>query len=330
MAQSFKSLVQAKVPFLAFDEENLEQGRIWAYTHGNVRTKMCGCVCWIAPAAGTAIIEIWGAGGSGAKMCCCGGGIPGNPGAYSKKTIEVAQGCVISGCVGFSCGNADSLCFRGCSEPTGLCYFSTTGNGCMCAQGGRGGTSYCSTGTSLYCCFISGSFCGTGPFNNNCGIICNYGTGTASCCADAFGGDINRRGGFSRTSFFGCSPSCPCSTIYHVATPPGYFSDCGAEITFTTESDTGYANWTGIAIPNFIHALNVAGKQPGQGIDGAHRCWTGGRTCGCYDGQGCIPFVPPGFPGTPATPCGGHRDHGGRGGHGAIRIKFIQSGSAIV
>lgn len=328
MAQSFKSIVQQRRPFIAYEEDLLEQGRIWAYTHGNVRTKMCGEVCWIAPANGQAVIEIWGAGGSGAKMCCCGGGIPGNPGAYSKKTIRVAAGCLITGSVGFSCGNADDLCFRGCSEGTGVCYRSSDqGNSCMCAQGGRGGTSYCSTGTSLYCCFTAGSFCTTGPFNANCGIVCNYGSGTAQCCADAFGGDVNCRGGFSRTSFFGCTPSCPCATYHHIAIPPGYFSTGGGEITYTLEGDSGFSNWTGMAIPGHLYGLNIAGKQPGRGIDGAHSCWTGGRFCGCYNGQGCIPFVPPGFPGAPPSPCPDHRDHAGRGGHGMIRIKFIQDGT---
>jgi hypothetical protein len=28
---------------------------------------------------------MWGAAGSGAEMCCCGGGIPGNPGGYARK-----------------------------------------------------------------------------------------------------------------------------------------------------------------------------------------------------------------------------------------------------
>jgi hypothetical protein len=327
MPTSFKGLVQAKLPFIAYEEENLEQGRIWAYTHGNVRTKMCGEVCWVSPGNGIATIEIWGAGGSGAKMCCCGGGIPGNPGAYSKKTICVASGCLITGTVGFSCGNSNDLCFRGCSESTGVCWRSTTTNGCMCAQGGRGGTTYCSTGTSMWCCFYAAGFCGTGPFNANCGIICNYGGATASCCADAFGGDVNSRGGFSRASFFGCTPSCPCSTIFHVATPPGYYSDCGGEITYTNEGDSGHSSWSGMALNGFLYGLNVAGRQPGMGLNPSHSCWTGSRTCGCYDGNGCVQFVPPGFPGLPPFPCGDVRDHAYRGGHGAIRIRFVQDGT---
>jgi hypothetical protein len=58
-----------------------------------------------------------------------------------------------------------------------------------------------------------------------------------------------------------------------------------------------------------------------------HNCWTGGRSCGCYDGQGCIVFVPPGFPGRPGKGCPDVRDHGGRGGHGAVRIRFVAAGT---
>jgi len=82
-----------------------------------------------------------------------------------------------------------------------------------------------------------------------------------------------------------------------------------------------------MALNGFLYGLNVAGRQPGRGVDGAHSCWTGGRTCGCYDGNGCIPFVPPGFPGLPPFPCGDVRDHAYRGGHGAIRIRFVQDGT---
>ena len=330
MPSSFRSLVQSKLNFVADDEENLEQGRIWMFTPGTVRTNYCTGFCWKAPADGTAIIEVWGAGGSGGRMCCCGFGIPGNPGAYAKKTITVATGCRICGTIGFSCGNADAMCFRGCSEPTQLCWFSSTSNGCICAQGGRGGTSICSTGTSAYCCFTASNFCTTKLNNENCGLVCNYGSGTGSCCAQAYGGDINCFGGFSCASFLGCAPNCPCTTQYHVATPPGKFTTDGGVITYTTEGDSGYANWTGMAYPGFIYGLGVAGKSPSHGIHGSMKCWTGSRTCGCYEGQGCVTFVPPGFPGLPPTPCGDHRDSAFRGGHGAVRIKFIQSGTVNV
>ena len=54
---------------------------------------------------GTVTIEMWGAGGSGAKMCCCGNGLPGNSGSYSKRTITMGTSNYIYGCVGFACGN---------------------------------------------------------------------------------------------------------------------------------------------------------------------------------------------------------------------------------
>jgi hypothetical protein len=326
MPVSFKSLARSKQDFIAFDEENLEQGMIWSYTPSNVRTNFCGGFCWFAPSNGTAVIEIWGAGGSGGRMCCCGFGVPGNPGAYSRRAVEVASGCIINGTVGMSCGNADALCFRGCSEPTQLCWRGAGGiDGCMCAQGGRGGTSICSSGASGYCCFRASGFCVTGPFNDNCGIVCNIAPGSWIACA--FGGESNMCGGFSCTTFLGCLPSCPCATQYHVATPPGKYSTEGTVVTFTTEGDSGATNWTGATLPPFLHGLGIAGRSPTHGIGPEHKCWTGGRTCGCYEEQGCSPFIPPGFPGLPATPCPDHRDSAYRGGHGLVRIKFIASGS---
>lgn len=323
---TLKSLLQDRLEFIAREEENLEQGKIWVYTPGTVRTNFHTGFCWIAPADGTAVIEIWGAGGSGVKMCCCGFGLPGNPGAYAKKTITVSAGCFVRGSVGMSCGNSDALCFRGCSEASCVCWTGNTGSdGCMCAQGGRGGTSYCSTGTSAYCCFTAGSFCTTKTSNENCGIVCNYGPGAPSCCADAFGGDINKRGGFSRASFFGCSPMCPCCFIYHVATPPGYHSLEGGEVTYAADSDNGFTNWSGGAGLQFLHTVGLMGRMPNQGIPNETSCWTGGRACGCYNGQGCAVFMPAGHPGPGPHPCPGVRDHAWRGGHGAVRIKFIES-----
>jgi|LauGreDrversion2_3_1035106.scaffolds.fasta_scaffold24501_1 hypothetical protein len=107
---------------LAF-EDNLEKGRIWVYSEGNMYTGFCNGFCWKPPGTGTAVIEIWGAAGSGAKMCCCGAGLPGNPPAYVKKTVCVCPSNYVCGYVGRSCNNSDSLCFRGCSESTCVCWF---------------------------------------------------------------------------------------------------------------------------------------------------------------------------------------------------------------
>jgi len=324
---TLKNLLKTRLDFIASDESNLEQGQIWVYAPSNNYTNFHTGICWVAPADGTAVIEIWGAGGSGAKMCCCGGGLPGNPGAYSKKTITVAAGCYITGTAGFSCGNADALCNRaGRSDATCITWNGNAGgSGCMCAQGGRGGTSYCSTNTALFCCFASAGFCFTKTNNENCGIVCNYGSGTSDCCADAFGGDINKRGGFSRASFFGCHPTCPCCFYYHVATPPGYHSEEGGEVTITNDADSGYSLHSGSSTnTQFIGVLGLMGRQAREGQFGEMICYNGSRSCGCYNHQGCISFVPAGHPGGPPHPCPGVRDHAWRGGHGALRIKFIK------
>ena len=103
---SLTTLLQTKYDFSVGNETNLEKGRIYQYYPVTSRGTNFRChVCFIAPSAGTAEIEVWGAGGSGAKMCCCGGGIPGNPGAYSKKTITMIEGCYICAIIGQSCGN---------------------------------------------------------------------------------------------------------------------------------------------------------------------------------------------------------------------------------
>jgi hypothetical protein len=327
MVTSIKSFLQSnKYEFIANNEENLEKGKIYFFSGSAERTNFSnGGFCWQSPGTGQVIVDVWGAGGSGARMCCCGFGIPGNPGAFARKCLCIQSGCWICGYTGMSCGSPD-LCFRGCSEYSGVCWQANGANGCVCAQGGRGGTSICSSSASAYCCFTANSFCTT-LINANCGVVCNYGSGTGSCCAQAYGGDINCYGGFSCANFGGCQPSCPCSTSYMIATPPYYYSTCGGVITYGNESDNGGANWTGMSLNGYIHGMGVMGKNPSHGSPTDQNCWTGGRTCGCYEGQGCIPFVPPGFPGSPPNPCPDHRDMAFRGGHGAVRIKFILQGS---
>jgi hypothetical protein len=326
MPTSFRNLVIDKSSSIASAESNLEKGRIWMFAEPNVRTKQFACVCWTAPSSGQVILEVWGAGGSGAMIACCGGGIPGNPGSYSKKTFNVVTGCTVTGCIGLSCGNPTTSCFRGCSEPTGVCYQSTAGNSCICAQGGRGGVSWCSTGTSMFCCFFNAGYCGT-LINSNCGIICNYGAGAtiASCCAQAYGGDVNCYGGFSCTGFFGCVPNCSCSSTYFVRTPAGYMSKSGGVLVFATENTNEFANNSGQGIHQYLNALNASSRHPHNGLPHESNCYANAFGCGCYQAHGCVSFFPPGFPGMAPSPCASVCDYATRGGSGAIRIKFIAS-----
>ena len=225
------------------------------------------------------------------------------------------------GCTGFACGNSDALCFRGCSEPSTVCWTSTSTNGCMCARGGKGGVSYCSTTPSMYCCFLAGGFCGTniGP---QCGMICNQCSGQHD--AIAYGGDVNICGNISCMAFTGCYPACICQTRSYVAFPPGMIAVCGGVVGFANSNDTSASKWSGMGYGQTVAMLAGAGKTPGSGIPWK-ACYTSDNSCGCYNSNGCQSNVPYGVGGHGPFPCPGVRDHAHRGGMGAIRIKFIES-----
>lgn len=304
-------------------ESNLERGTIFVYTPGQQYATSTFDFCWTAPDTGIAVVEVWGASGSGARMCCCGGGLPGNPGAYSKKTLCITSASsYICGAVGQSCGNASQINYRGRSESTGVCYVTTVcGNGCICAEGGIGGYSICSTGTNMYCCFLAANYCST-LTNANCGIVCNYGSGAqAGCCAQAYGGDINCFGGFSCVHFRCSGARLNCCAIYHVAISPGIFATDGAVISYSIEEDNHHSKWSGQGHASFMASLSVASAHPAGAVPYT-ACWNSLASCGCYENQGCMPYMPYGVPGLPPTPCTDVRDHGIRGGHGAVRIKF--------
>ena len=312
-------------------EENLNKGKVYVFSPGTMYQFFRAGICWVAPADGCAIIEAWGAGGSGAEMCCCGFGLPGNAGAYTRKCITITAGQTITGNVGFSCGNSDDLCFRGCSEPTGVCWTGlaqsdgATTNGCLCAQGGKGGVSYCSTTPSGYCCYTAGGFCTTRTTGDNCGIACNYcanGTGWIAC---GYGGDVNCCGQVGCSHFFGCHPRCPCQFYYSIPLPANLFA-CGPGqwATYRTENDNAHSLWSGQGRKQMVQATNALSKSPTRGIP-FNYCWRSNRACGCYNMHGCFPYQPIGSGGVPPTPCPNVRDHGVRGGHGGIRIRFIET-----
>jgi hypothetical protein len=387
-------------------EDNLEKGRIWVYSDGNMYSAFCNGFCWKPPGCGKAIIEIWGASGSGAQMCCCGVGLPGNPAAYVKKCICVCPSNYVCGYVGRSCNNSSALCFRGCSEATCVCwygcapnpvweggiapnrqesfrgnnpwgwgqgggnpmsgdFFGSAGggvqfeggqcgryggncscagwgicaavgatNGCLCAQGGRGGISYCIDDKSPYSCFITNAWCGSKTSTQHnmcdisrsaCGMICNWNPsdwpGSASFQACGYGGDINCCGGFSCVSWQGCLPMCTCMFQYHITTSPGTFANDGGSYTYTTENDSPMVNWSGSTKPHHLNGLTSLSRQPGHLVN--IRCWRSDRACGCYEMEGCMHYVPYGVPGAAPHPCPGVRDHAMRGGMGMVRIKYI-------
>ena len=325
---SLTSILSSKQQTFSNIEQNLERGQISVYVHGNQLSNLISGFCWQAPSTGIAVIEMWGGSGSSAKMCCCGFGIPGNPGAYSKKTIEVRAGNYICGGVGRACANSNDLGFRGCSDSSTLTWFGRDCNGqttgCMCAQGGRGGLSICTTAASAWCCFYAAGFCGTKTLNDNCGVICNYCVNGVGWNACAYGGDFNCCGGFSCMSFFGCQSACMCLYQTHLAVSPGVVSTKGTVLTFGVENSNEFANWSGQGIYQAMNALNAVSRWPSQGTQFASP-WGFSGACGCYDNDGCVRNLPVGVPAPPPYPCVEVRDHAHAGGDGAVRIKFIAS-----
>ena len=350
-------------------EQQLERGRIFVFSEGNMYTSFCNCVCWRPPGVGCVVIDVWGASGSGAKMCCCGSGIPGNPGSFARKCICVCPDNYIYAYIGRSCNNSDALCFRGCSESTCVCWFgcapyplarypemwndcrsggrqggrcnipcidpsigvcqaagATTG--CICAQGGRGGVTYCQTdnfprGMQLHCWGTNGWCAQKIGGADGCLLVCNYCFNEGRFCA--YGGDINCCGGFSCTSFLGCLPNCTCQFQYHVKTSPFVFSEEGAQFTYTPPNDEPTTKWAGGTAYAHLNALAQVSRSP-QG-NNYQTCWGALWSCGCYNMQGCHPFNPYGVPGWAPQPCPNVRDHAGRGGMGALRIKYIGTNS---
>lgn len=324
---NLSDLIQKKIDF--FEYERLETGNISTYAPQGY-PNYCNNIKWVCVNSGKMTVEIWGSGGSGAEMCCCGVGLPGNPGAYARKTFYYNAGDYLCGYTGKSCANATDLCFRGCSEASCFFYISSDPryqdrNWCMCAQGGRGGVSYCSTTTSGVCCFGGNGYCRT-ICGDRCGIACNY---HQSCMnfnpAQAYGGDVNCPGSFSCTVWHCYHPNRPCNITYSISGPPGVFSDKGVKLNFPIEENVMHSNWSGNGPFQYVYALNGASKMPSGGGTET-RCWTGGRHCGCYEHHGCIEYVPPGFPGLPPSQCSGVRDHATRGGSGMVRIKFVPEG----
>lgn len=317
---TLSTLLSAKgseLPLPGISESNLEAGQTFVFAPNHTVSGV-NTFTWTASASGTAIIEVWGAAGSGGRMCCCGAGIPGNPGAYAKKTITVSNGSTVCGNIGRSCAN-DTLCYRGRSENTCVCYVAGT-TGTVCAGGGFGGYNLCHTGASSYCCFVAAGFCSTNCGSAGCGWICNIGGPNSVTAATATGGDTNISGGFSCTCFAQCNDNY-CYHYFNTRTSPGIFSACGNVISFSPMIQRG--NF-GVDYYSFMAAINALSNSPSQG-HAWNYCWNSGSTCGCYDSAGCFAVLPMGIPGLSGFACSSVRDNGLRGGPGAVRIQFIGS-----
>ena len=299
--------------------ERTAQGQIFYFTHTNVSGTInyTSCTfCWTSPGTGVAVIELWGAGGTGGRQCCCGTyGVPGNPGGYSKITVNVSPTSYVCGWVGCS-PTGNTLCYNGRSQCSVACLFNTGCNNTLIAEGGYGGYIMCSTSTAAYCCMAAAGFLNT-LTNTYCGIICNYGGPNSVCFANASGGDVNICGGISCSRYWDCCQYWKCNVEETVALPPGLDSNCCSTcVRFFRSEFPGY----GIANNGFSE-LSTAINSNNGGFGHRHFCWNSNQPCACYEFDGCR-LNAAGVPGLTGIPCPSVRANGHKGGHGAIKVTF--------
>ena len=306
--------------------ERAVQGNIFYFTHTNVSGTCNYTPCtytWVSPGTGIAVIELWGAGGTGGRQCCChSGGVPGNPGAYSKATIPVTASSCVCGWVGCS-PTGGTLCYNGRSQCSVACVLGTVSNRIMAAQGGFGGYIMCSTGTSMYCCMVASGFAQTfagsaaPPGGNFCGIICNSGGPNGAVGACSCGGDVNICGGISCARYWDCCQYHKCNIEQTVAMPAGIHSKCCSTcFRFFRSEFPGY----GIA-NNGYSELSTAMNGNRGGFGHRHFCWNSNQPCACYEYDGCR-LNSAGAPGLTGIPCPNVRANGHKGGHGAVKVIF--------
>jgi hypothetical protein len=222
------------------------------------------------------------------------------------------------------CGNQLSIC---CAEGATA--------GCMCAQGGNGGYSYCTNNPSPYSCGVGGiRFCGhnwgavdmCNTSQSPCGMLCNIFNARCryfnwAAWARAFGGDLNCCGTISCKSYHNCVNNCQCAQQWHLTTSPGKYSSEGAVISYSSNQDSPMSRTSGSPGVTALLAIQAATPWPSWGFSAICTCSYAG--CGCYEDMGCHRNMPAGVPGAGASVCGDVRDGGYAGGHGSVRIKFI-------
>lgn len=302
-------------------QDTKRNGMEWFFTHTNVTGNQVGTpcyYCWISPGTGRAVIELWGASGSGSLMCCCsGGGLPGNPGGYTKINVSVTASSYVCGWVGCS-PHGGCLCYPGQSGCSVACLFNTGCNNVLRSMGGFGGYTNCSTSTAHYCCLVAAGFNHT-LISNFCGIVCNSGGPNGAVGACACGGDLNITGGISCTRMWDCCQYHKCNMESIVSVSAGIFSACcNTCFNFFRSEYPGY----GIANAGWAEMENAMSTLNRQ-MPYNHNCYSSMQPCGCYEHDGCF-LMPVGVPGQTGQPCPGVRSSGQKGGHGGIRVTFYQ------
>jgi len=295
-------------------DSNLLEGSIYTYNSG------CSTInfCWEAPANGTAIIEVWGSSGSAAGINCCGIGVPGNPGAYAKKTVELVSGSYICGNVARSPNPPNCDGSTRCATSISICNNGIECS-CMCAQGGKVGPAICEAGTgaALTCFQSARSLCVTDE-GAGCGVVCNY--STAADLAIAYGGDTNIDGAFSCLRLNTCSGTAFASHCNFVALSGGIVSSKPTVIKSLFDSSCG----SGSSYQGFFSALG----QTGQWMTANNTLdytWADDALCVCYANISSMRYLQAGVPAPGASACSSVDDNGFSGGPGLVKIRFINN-----
>ena len=294
--------------------------------------------CWKSPGTGRAVVEVWGPGGISPRMCCCASPtLPANPGAYSRKTINVTSSSFVCGIIGNSCGAAvtaaGNLCVygsRGLASCLTLCHVE--GCSCMCVMGGCGGVIYCMTGVNscaIAACFNAAGFDITYINDCYCSIICNNKSCGASANqhAIAYGGDVNVNG-VSSNIFIRCiADACDMGTRVEnrLSLPAGYFtSDAPFYLSYLQSTDCTIPSSSYNAAYSGRLAMTYALAAVTGQIAPHQACWAGALDCTCYENNGATP-LPAGYPAPTGMVRPTVRTTGHVGGHGAVKITYLES-----
>tara|TARA_Y200000002_G_scaffold361159_1_gene346998 strand:+ start:93 stop:1091 length:999 start_codon:yes stop_codon:yes gene_type:complete len=325
---NLKSLINDRLSkSFSVEETNLEDGQIFTYCSGRAYNQFATCFAWFAPAAGTAKIEIWGAGGSTGCQCCCNFSIGGQSGAYAKKEVTMAAGGFVCGNTGHPCMPNASFCYPGCSEATcvSICLGTASSCSCMCAQGGNGGLQACHTGSSLMCCLQVCCYA-TVANPNSIGAGCGYNCGCRNTyhVATAYGGDINCPGTYGCVGHWTCNTSSSKTYQQHSnAIPYGQFSTCLATGMAASQEGSSMGNMqSGEGLSNLMASKGSVSRSSIGSFNTHQACWNSSNYCACYETLACVPFVPPGQGSALMQGCPEVRNVGSRGGLGYVRILF--------
>jgi hypothetical protein len=316
----------------------IRDGRMFLF-HANGASGGTRNFCWVSPGTGTAIIEVWGAGGGGGHCMCCTFGISGNSGAYSRTTIPVTSASFVCGQVGGSqnASNTFGCGCIGCCSHVGIAPAGTVTR-CVAAQGGSPGFQFPGgSGIASYCYALCCGFFGSNPcgYGAGCGIVCNFGVhgltglnwGGFGCtvAACACGGDLNVSGGISAVDFLTCDVSSNPTLINHIVAIPAGLRSLVPECICVNMCD-GIGPPGSITLPGtVVFEINYSRAMQGLGRPSRYVNDTGGVYCDNY--CCCTPYQNVGIVGAGYLPTmansGITTGCGARGGPGLVKITFI-------